>query len=104
MRQLHSASQANHRTTEAEEARSATLLKRPETVGFLALGIWSVAKADYFCTCDDRLMRKARGLTGLDTKVVSPVELVMELTDELEAKPMSEITAELPKYYFKEWE
>ena len=45
----------------------------------LHLASASVAKADYFCTCDDRLLRKARGLTGLDTKVVSPVELVMEL-------------------------
>ncbi|MFZ2447832.1 MAG: PIN domain-containing protein [Syntrophobacteraceae bacterium] len=45
----------------------------------LHLASASVAKADYFCTCDDRLLRKAGGLTGLDTKVVSPVELVMEL-------------------------
>jgi predicted nucleic acid-binding protein len=39
----------------------------------------SVVKADYFCTCDDKLMRKAKVISGLDTRVVSPVELVMEL-------------------------
>ncbi len=45
----------------------------------LHLASASVLKADYFCTCDDRLSRKGKCLTGLDTKVVSPVELVMEL-------------------------
>ena len=45
----------------------------------LHLALASTAKADYFCTCDDRLLRKSRGLEGLDTKVVSPTELVMEL-------------------------
>ncbi len=45
----------------------------------LHLASASAVRADYFCTCDDRLSRKGKGLTGLDTKVVSPVELVMEL-------------------------
>jgi len=37
------------------------------------------AKADYFCTCDDRLLRKARNSPDLQTKVISPVELIKEL-------------------------
>jgi predicted nucleic acid-binding protein len=45
----------------------------------LHLASASIAKADYFCTCDDKFLRKARILEGLDTKVVSPTELVMEL-------------------------
>lgn len=35
--------------------------------------------ADYFCTCDDRLLKKARGLEDLETKVVNPIELIEEL-------------------------
>jgi predicted nucleic acid-binding protein len=36
------------------------------------------ARADYFCTCDDRFLKKARNLPGLRLKVVSPVELAEE--------------------------
>ncbi len=35
--------------------------------------------ADYFCTCDDRLLRRARSVANLETKVVSPVELIEEI-------------------------
>lgn len=45
----------------------------------LHLASASTAKADYFCTCDDKFLRKAKSLEGLDTKVASPTELVMEL-------------------------
>ncbi len=37
------------------------------------------ALADFFCTCDDRLLKKARSLDTAPTKVVSPLELVSEL-------------------------
>jgi predicted nucleic acid-binding protein len=36
------------------------------------------ARADYFCTCDDRFLKKARNLPSLRLKVVSPVELAEE--------------------------
>lgn len=36
------------------------------------------AQADYFCTCDDRFLKKTRNLPDLKTKVVSPVELAEE--------------------------
>ena len=45
----------------------------------LHLAFASASKADYFCTCDDKLLKKAYSLKGLDTKVVSPTELVMGL-------------------------
>lgn len=45
----------------------------------LHLASASISKADYFCTCDDNLLKKARNLDELDTTVVSPTELVMEL-------------------------
>lgn len=38
------------------------------------------AKADYFCTCDDRFMRRAKETDTLQTKVVSPLELITELS------------------------
>jgi predicted nucleic acid-binding protein len=37
------------------------------------------AEADYFCTCDDRLLKKAKSLNYLKTKVVTPIELIQEL-------------------------
>ena len=45
----------------------------------LHLASASTAKADYFCTCDDKFFGKAKTLGGLGTTVVSPTELVMEL-------------------------
>lgn len=39
----------------------------------------SAASANYFCTCDARLLKKGKRLTGLTTKVVSPLELLMEV-------------------------
>jgi predicted nucleic acid-binding protein len=37
------------------------------------------AHADYFCTCDDELMKKAKKIKDLKMKVVSPLELVKEI-------------------------
>jgi predicted nucleic acid-binding protein len=45
----------------------------------LHMAFASLSKVDYFCTCDDNLLKKAKGLQGLSTKVVSPIELIMEL-------------------------
>jgi hypothetical protein len=39
-----------------------------------------IAKADYFCTCDDRFLKRAKAVdTGL-TKVVSMLEVITEVT------------------------
>lgn len=45
----------------------------------LHLASATVAEADYFCTCDDAFLRRARTVAGLSIKVVSPLELVEEL-------------------------
>jgi predicted nucleic acid-binding protein len=45
----------------------------------LHLAFASVSKVDYFCTCDDKFLKKARSFERLNTKVVFPIELVMEL-------------------------
>lgn len=34
------------------------------------------AQADYFCTCDDRFLRRAKQMETGQTKVVSPLELI----------------------------
>jgi predicted nucleic acid-binding protein len=39
-----------------------------------------IAKADYFCTCDDRFLRRAKAVETRQTKVVSPLELITEVT------------------------
>lgn len=37
------------------------------------------AECEFFCTCDDRFLKRAKEITGLQTTVVSPLELVEEL-------------------------
>lgn len=39
-----------------------------------------IAKADYFCTCDDRFLKRAKAVNTGQTKVVSPLELITEVT------------------------
>lgn len=54
------------------------------TLGFTPLDALHLASAetgnaDYFCTCDDRLLRKAKKMSDLRVKVISPIELVQEI-------------------------
>lgn len=44
------------------------------------LALASMARVDYFCTCDDQLFRKASGLTGLHCRVITLLNLVVELS------------------------
>jgi len=44
------------------------------------LALASIANADFFCTCDDRLFRKAQSLTGLSCKVTTLLGLIPEVT------------------------
>lgn len=67
--------------TEAIEQRAKVLEQR----GVQALDAMHLAAAeaggvDYFCTCDDRLLKKAKRLADLKTIVVSPLELAQEIT------------------------
>ncbi len=45
----------------------------------LHLAFAEVLPVDYFCTCDDRLLRSAGNLPDLQVKVVLPLELIGEL-------------------------
>lgn len=37
------------------------------------------AEVDFFCTCDDRILRRAGEVPGLTVKVISPLELIVVL-------------------------
>jgi predicted nucleic acid-binding protein len=41
------------------------------------------AGADYFCTCDDRLLRRALAVHSASPKIVGPLELIRELIREV---------------------
>ncbi len=45
----------------------------------LHLASAEAAQADYFCTCDDRFLKKARRIDSLTCKIVTPIELIQEL-------------------------
>jgi predicted nucleic acid-binding protein len=45
----------------------------------LHLASAEAARAELFCTCDDRLLKKARKIEGLQTRVVSPLEAIGEI-------------------------
>lgn len=42
----------------------------------LHLAAAEIARADYFCTCDDRFLRRAKFIADLQTVVVTPLELI----------------------------
>jgi len=45
----------------------------------LHLALAETGNADYFCSCDDRLLQNARKVEDLMVKVVNPVDLVQEI-------------------------
>ena len=62
------------------EAQADKLVKtgvRPLDALHLASASW--AKADYFCTCDDKLLKKLKSLDSIATEVVSLLQLVAEV-------------------------
>ena len=45
----------------------------------LHLALAETGKADYFCTCDDKLLRNAKKVEDLMVKVINPVDLIQEI-------------------------
>lgn len=43
------------------------------------LAFASIAKADFFATCDDKLLKKAQTISGLNCKVTSILNLISEV-------------------------
>lgn len=66
-------------TTEVEALARKLEVAGVKPLDALHLASAGVAKTDYFCTCDDKLLKKAGGLEGLGLMVISPTDLVMEL-------------------------
>lgn len=46
----------------------------------LHLACAEAGKVQYFCTCDDRLLKKSRRQSDLSVKVLSPLELANEIS------------------------
>jgi predicted nucleic acid-binding protein len=45
----------------------------------LHLALAEASMADYFCTCDDQLVRKSKGMVNLQVRITSPLDLVQEI-------------------------
>ena len=45
----------------------------------LHLALAEASRAEYFCTCDDELLRKGERIQDLKVRIVSPLDLVQEI-------------------------
>jgi predicted nucleic acid-binding protein len=45
----------------------------------LHMALAETGNADYFCTCDDKLLRNSNRVNDLTVKVINPVDLVQEI-------------------------
>jgi len=77
---LKLASQVVKVTDEIEAQADILVAAGIKPIDALHLATASGTKADYFCTCDDRLLKRAKKLKTLETRVVSPLELIAEVT------------------------
>lgn len=50
-----------------------------EPLDALHLASAEEARADYFCTCDDRLLKKAKAFPSFTMRIMSPIELAQEM-------------------------
>lgn len=76
---LKLASQVVKVTDEIEEEADTLVKTGIKPIDALHLAVASATKADYFCTCDDQLLKKGKKLRTLETKVVTPLELIAEV-------------------------
>jgi len=66
--------------TENEKSRAATLTTFGiKPLDALHMALAESGNADYFCTCDDKLLRNSKRVKDLTVKVVNPVDLVKEI-------------------------
>ena len=66
--------------TEEVKNRAANILKYGITpLDALHLALAELGKADYFCTCDDKLLRNAMKINNLKVKIINPVDLIREI-------------------------
>jgi len=68
------------RTDERVEERARSLHSQGiKPLDALHLASAEAAEADFFCTCDDRFLKRARAFGIPPTRVVSPLELIAEV-------------------------
>jgi len=66
--------------TEKEKSRAATLMTFGiKPLDALHMALAESGNADYFCTCDDQLLRNSKRIKDFMVKVVNPVDLVQEI-------------------------
>jgi predicted nucleic acid-binding protein len=66
--------------TETEKLRAGNLIAYGiKPLDALHLALAESGKADYFCTCDDKLLRTAKQVRDLKVTVINPVDLVQEI-------------------------
>jgi predicted nucleic acid-binding protein len=66
--------------TEREKSRAAEIMKAGiKPLDALHIALAESGSADYFCTCDDKLLRNAKKVTDLAVKVLNPIDLVQEI-------------------------
>lgn len=66
--------------TEKEILRASNLIPFGiKPLDALHMALAEAVNADYFCTCDDKLLQNSKRVTDLMVKVVNPVELVQEI-------------------------
>jgi predicted nucleic acid-binding protein len=70
-----------HTDSQMEERARTFLAQGIRPVDPLHLASAVKARADYFCTCDDRFLKRAKAVDTGHTKVVSPLELIAEVTE-----------------------
>jgi predicted nucleic acid-binding protein len=67
--------------TQAVELRALSLEHQGlNAMDALHLATASEAKVDYFCSCDDKLLRKAGAIPGLGCRIISLLNLVVEIS------------------------
>jgi len=66
--------------TEKEKSRAAEIMQAGiKPLDALHIALAESGNADYFCTCDDKLLRNIKKVKDLAVKVVNPVDLVQEI-------------------------
>jgi predicted nucleic acid-binding protein len=67
-------------TTEKERLRASKFISFGiKPLDALHMALAESASADYFCTCDDKILQNSKRIKDLLVKVVDPVDLVQEI-------------------------
>jgi predicted nucleic acid-binding protein len=62
-----------------EQRAQALAVREFKALDALHIAAAEAAEVDYFCTCGDRLLKKAQTLTDSAIKIVSPLGLAQEV-------------------------